>query len=98
METKTYAELQAAIAELERQAQQVRQAERAQVIASIRAQMLEHGITATDLVGKPRNLGKVAPKYRDGQGNTWTGRGKMPRWLAAAVASGRQQEEFRIAA
>jgi DNA-binding protein H-NS len=31
--------------------------------------------------------GKVAPKYRDpkNSANTWTGRGRMPRWLAAAT-------------
>jgi len=40
---------------------------------------------------------KVAPKYRDSSGNTWTGRGKMPRWLAQAVASGASADSFRIA-
>lgn len=39
---------------------------------------------------------KVAPKYRDSSGNTWTGRGKMPKWLAAAVAAGRSVESFLI--
>jgi DNA-binding protein H-NS len=39
---------------------------------------------------------KVAPKYRDGDGNTWTGRGKMPTWLAQAVANGRTVESFLI--
>jgi DNA-binding protein H-NS len=39
---------------------------------------------------------KVAPKYRDGAGNTWTGRGKMPTWLAQAVANGRTVESFLI--
>lgn len=29
-----------------------------------------------------RQLGKVAPKYRDpSTGNTWTGRGKEPAWI-----------------
>jgi DNA-binding protein H-NS len=42
---------------------------------------------------------KVAPKYRDpsNAGNTWSGRGKQPRWLAAYTAQGRALEEFRIA-
>jgi len=39
---------------------------------------------------------KVAPKYRDESGNTWSGRGKMPKWLAAATAQGRSVDSFRI--
>lgn len=42
---------------------------------------------------------KVAPKYRDpaNAANTWSGRGKQPRWLASYTAQGRALEEFRIA-
>jgi DNA-binding protein H-NS len=39
----------------------------------------------------------VLPKYRNPQtSETWSGRGKRPRWLVAAVKSGRKIEEFRI--
>ena len=39
----------------------------------------------------------VLPKYRDPQtAETWSGRGKRPRWLTAAMKSGRKIEEFRI--
>lgn len=41
---------------------------------------------------------KVPPKYRDSAGNTWTGRGKMPTWLAKAVGEGRTLESFLISA
>ena len=43
-------------------------------------------------------LGKVAPKYRDPSNpdNTWTGRGKQPRWLAAYTGNGRNVDEFLI--
>ena len=41
---------------------------------------------------------KVAPKYKDDAGNTWTGRGKMPTWLAKSVAEGRTLESFLIQA
>ncbi|GAB3508982.1 H-NS histone family protein [Pseudoxanthomonas daejeonensis] len=45
-----------------------------------------------------RKLGKVAPKYRNPQNakETWTGRGKQPRWLAAYTAKGRDLGEFVI--
>ena len=40
---------------------------------------------------------KVAPKYKDQNGNTWSRRGKRPRWLAQAVASGVPLETLLIA-
>ena len=43
-------------------------------------------------------LGKVAPKYRNpaNPSETWTGRGKQPRWLAAYTSAGRTVDEFAI--
>ena len=39
---------------------------------------------------------KVAPKYRGPGGETWTGRGNAPRWLAALEAEGKKRESFLI--
>lgn len=39
---------------------------------------------------------KVAAKYRGPDGETWSGRGLTPRWLAALVADGRNKEEFAV--
>ena len=39
----------------------------------------------------------VAPKYRHPEsGETWSGRGKAPRWLAAAEAEGKARDSFLI--
>jgi len=39
----------------------------------------------------------VAPKYRDPNSEeTWTGRGKAPRWLTLLINAGHQKEEFLI--
>ena len=35
-----------------------------------------------------------AAKYSNGQGHTWSGKGKRPNWLREAIASGRGLEEF----
>jgi DNA-binding protein H-NS len=45
-----------------------------------------------------RKLGKVAPKYRNpaNRKETWTGRGKQPRWMAALVAKGKKPDDFLI--
>jgi DNA-binding protein H-NS len=43
--------------------------------------------------------GSVAPKYRNPENptETWAGRGLKPRWLAAAIKSGKKLEDFAIA-
>jgi len=37
-----------------------------------------------------------APKYSDGTGNTWSGKGPTPKWLKDAVAGGKVREEFLV--
>lgn len=41
---------------------------------------------------------RVLPKYRnpDDPSETWAGRGKQPRWLAAQLRTGRTLDDFRI--
>ena len=44
-----------------------------------------------------RKYPRVLPKYHNPQtSETWSGRGKRPLWLVAAMKSGRKIEEFRI--
>ena len=38
----------------------------------------------------------VAPKFLGPNGETWSGRGLMPRWLSALVAQGKTKENFAI--
>ncbi len=39
----------------------------------------------------------VAAKYRNTEtGETWSGRGKAPKWLMAMEAAGRKREEFAV--
>jgi len=46
-----------------------------------------------------RKYPKVLPKYFNplAPTETWSGRGKQPRWVVAALRSGHKLEEFRIA-
>ena len=53
------------------------------------------------LKGSPqerRKYPRVFPKYRNPNepSETWSGRGKQPRWLAAALNTGHTIEEFTI--
>jgi DNA-binding protein H-NS len=45
-----------------------------------------------------RKYPRVLPKYRnpDEPSETWSGRGKQPRWLATALKTGHAIEEFTI--
>jgi len=97
------AALEKETAELEKQLADARRAERAGVIAQIKSLMAEHGLSLADLgskTGKAPSASagrKVAPKYRNAAtGETWTGRGLQPKWIQAAVASGKKLEDFAI--
>jgi DNA-binding protein H-NS len=45
-----------------------------------------------------RQYPPVFPKFRnpDDPSETWAGRGKQPRWLAAPPRSGKKMDDFRI--
>jgi DNA-binding protein H-NS len=48
--------------------------------------------------GSIKGSQKVAVRYRDPNGNTWTGRGKTPRWMVDAEKAGKKREEYLIQA
>ncbi len=57
--------------------------------------------TNDDTVDAPAAGPKVrlaTARYRDESGNTWTGRGKRPAWVVAALSSGKTLEELLISA
>lgn len=96
-------------AELERQIAAQLQSQRSDAIEKVRALMAEFGLTAADVAPpskpgrKPRaepsgeTVRKVAAKYRDpATGNTWSGRGLKPKWLAAALAEGKTLQDFAL--
>lgn len=96
-------ELMAQRAAIEKQIAEAQREARADAIGKVRALMSEYGLTAADLstrvsAGKRPGTGaKVAAKYRDGaSGDTWSGRGLQPRWLKAALASGKQLSDFAV--
>jgi DNA-binding protein H-NS len=55
--------------------------------------------TTRSALGRGGARGSVAPKYRDPQNpsETWAGRGLKPRWLAAAIKTGKKMDDFLIA-
>lgn len=83
----SYKELIAQKQALEAQIEQARKSEVADAVLQVRALIADFGLTADDVFGKSRvsaAAGKsVPPKYRNAAtGETWTGRGKAPKWIA----------------
>jgi DNA-binding protein H-NS len=68
------------------------------VKAKINAVLKSEGVTFAQVYGKKRGgKGKVAPKYRNPNGTeTWSGRGKRPRWFLAAMKSGKKEKDLLI--
>ena len=122
---KSYHDVVAKIAELQREAESLRQKEVAGIVSRIKEAISTYGLSASDLGfgpggvrkraarkaapaarkaapvaaktrGKTSAGRKVAIKYRDGSGNTWTGRGSKPRWLTAALKGGAKIEDFAV--
>lgn len=98
------------IKELQAQAETIMATERLTVIAEIREKMNEFQLTFADfesperqsnIKGGPRrnriSANPIAPKYRNSEGLTWTGRGITPRWMQAEIENGKTKEDFLIA-
>ena len=88
---------------LEKAIVDARQAEIAHAVQQVRELVAQHGLTVQDVfpgrgaraAGKSagKSTGKVAAKYRDpATGQTWTGRGKAPKWI-----DGQDRSRFLIA-
>jgi DNA-binding protein H-NS len=105
-EMSKYQELRQQAEALLREAEEARKHELAAVIADIKGKIAEFGLTAGDLGFHGRGAagargrdgrGSAAPKYRDpASGSTWSGRGRKPRWLEAAIKNGQSAEHFLI--
>lgn len=94
------------IAQLRKQAEELRNHERAGVIEEIRQKIAEYGLTAADLKLSTRSGGKrsisassakAVAKYRGPSGETWSGgRGRKPRWVTEALAAGKSLSDYEI--
>jgi DNA-binding protein H-NS len=109
MAKTTLSDLLAQRASLEKQIAEFQKEQRADAIARVKTLMSEYGLSLAEIgsksapapvaQAKKQKLAgrKVAPKYRNpATGDTWSGRGLKPKWLAAAVADGRSLSDFAL--
>ena len=75
------------------------EAEKVQLRQKVESIVASAGMSLTDLIGSKSRKGRsVAIKYRNPKDatQTWTGRGRPPRWLAEAMKKGAKRESFMI--
>lgn len=93
----TYAEYVEQIAKLQSLAEAARKNEINDAIKKIKDLMQAHGVSVADLssarTAKPTKAkGTVAAQFKNPEtGETWTGRGRAPRWL-----DGKDRDAYRI--
>jgi DNA-binding protein H-NS len=97
--TQSYKDLLQQREALEQAIAAARQREISQAVAKVRELVAEFGLTAQDIFpgrgakSATKSVSKVAAKYRDpATGQTWTGRGKAPKWI-----EGKDRSPFVIA-
>lgn len=56
-------------------------------------ELLEYGST---LKSKTKSKSKVEPKYRNEKNETWTGRGKQPKWVQLFIENGGKLTDLLI--
>ena len=100
LERMSYAELRKLEVEIARLKAAKQSEERAALREKMSAMARDNGFDMAELFDKRRKgKGSVAPKYRDPKNpeNTWTGRGRMPRWMVAATKGSKaKKEDFLI--
>jgi DNA-binding protein H-NS len=93
--TTSYADLKRQIQDLQEQAEKARAAEIVDAKSKIKEIMQTYNLTVLDIGGTPKVAKArktVAAKYRDSAtGETWTGRGRAPKWL-----EGKTKEDYLI--
>jgi DNA-binding protein H-NS len=67
---------------------------RHEALEELRSKATLLGFTAGDLAPDKQRRA-ASPKYRDGNGNTWTGRGRKPQWVQVLEAAGEDIERYR---
>ena len=85
------------LAEKKRQAKL--KAAKAKFLEEMKGRLNEHGLTLKDVF--PERGGRKGKyitrvKYRSPNGEEWTGRGVVPKWLRALVEEGHSKEEYAV--
>lgn len=94
--------IQQQIQNLQNKADELKKSQKAAVVEEIKKQIKLYGINAKDLglsikdnSSDGKKVSTVEIKYKHGD-NTWTGRGRMPKWMEEKVSAGAKKEDFLV--
>ncbi|MEK0162337.1 H-NS histone family protein [Phaeobacter sp. JH20_36] len=98
MSRKELLELQANV---EKALKEAEQRERIEALKAAEEAAAKYGFSLDEIAGNNRGTAKktkAAPKYRNPQNpeETWTGRGRKPHWVHAALTSGVDISDLEI--
>lgn len=81
------------------------ESEKNAIIEDAKRRLAEIGVGAAGLFGSLPSMsrkgrsdagGSLPVKFRGPNGETWSGRGRIPRWLAAVEAEGGSRDKFAV--
>jgi DNA-binding protein H-NS len=102
MTSKSLDEIERQIKALQAEAEELKLAEGIEqlrvVIKKYRVGLPHFRIALAGVKKRKRASGKISPAYRNpnNPAETWTGRGRKPRWLVAALDAGSTVDQCRI--
>ena len=106
IDAMTVPELAAHIAAAQAKLKEKQEAAKHALLAKWRSEAAEQNLSFEAVMSGPRGsppAAKAKPagvrlpvKFKGPNGETWSGRGKLPAWLAEAEKQGRKREEFAI--
>jgi len=109
LENMSHAELQAFVEKAQQRMVQLQRSRRSEIRNKVNNLLKAEGFTFDELYGSGggkrastesavKTKIAVKPKYRDpaDASQTWTGRGKRPRWFQAALTAGKKETDLLI--
>ncbi len=69
---------------------------RHEALEKLKEQIAVLGFTPADLAPARTGRSNAKPKYGDGNGNYWSGKGRKPVWLQERLDSGASLEDFAV--
>ena len=100
LDKMTYAQLQALRERVDAAMAAAKTAERKALWEEIEALSAKRGLSVAEALGlgEARKAGKAPVKFRNPKDSTqtWTGRGRKPKWLVAALKKGQKLEGFKV--
>ena len=96
LDEMSVAELDALIEKARQVREDTRERRRKELKAEVESKLKSEGFQVTEVLGPRPRPEPMPAKYSDGNGQTWSGKGRMPGWLQERIEKGGSLERFLI--